>query len=71
MNRSLKDCIFSKILLVKEDKLPLPVTWRDLNFFISISTLKYQSLQVAAKKLNTANLVGTNEKEVKATVAKI
>ena len=70
MNRSLKDCIFSKILLVKEDKLLLPVTWRDFNFFISISTLKYQSLY-AAKKLNTANLVGTNEKEVKATVAKI
>ena len=47
--RVYKDCIFFEILLVKEDKLLLPVTWRDLNFFILILNLKYQSLYVARK----------------------
>ena len=45
--RVYKDYIFFEILLVKEDKLLLPVTSSELNFFILISTLKYQSLYVA------------------------
>ena len=60
MNRSIKIVYFPKFYWLKKIS----------SFLISISTLKYQSLYVARKKTNTANLVGTNEKEVKATVVK-